>query len=309
MSETPIRDAFATVRRTFSLVGAEIAWRWAFGAAVWVLIFLACFTWLDALPVTKTDELLLGSGSPPLMGRAIDHIFHGSAAILIRAFALLVPALMVLWAIAASVGRAAILRTLRPELRVRWRTLLAVNFLRAVAALAGVVGVIAAFVVFSRLASPAPPAAPRPNAALGLWFVIMLATGVCWGLVNWFLLPAPVFAVREGRVADALVATGRNFRDYTGKWFWIATAFGLMHLTALVAVSTVGPFVLAVAGAGPRWFSLLTFTAITLVYFAVVDALQVTRIVAHVALAPEVPTVPRPTVIDETNAEPAVAAR
>lgn len=290
MTQTPIRDAFATVRRTFSLVGAEIAWRWAFGAAAWVLGFLAFYTWLDTLPVSRADQFLLGSGSPPLMSRALQHIFAGSGAILLRGFAVLLPALLVLWTIAASVGRAAILRTLVPHLRVRWRALLAVNFLRAAAALAGVLGVVAAFVIFSRVANPAPPAVGRPNAALLLWFTIIFVVSTSWGWVNWFLLPAPIFAVDERRVSDALTATFRNFRDYTSKWFWIATAFGLMHVTALFAVSAVGPFVLAIASAGPRWLSWLAFIVLTLLYFATVAALQVTRFVAHVTLVPEFPT-------------------
>src|SRR5205807_2210976 len=154
MTNAPIRDAFAIVRRASSLWLAEIAWRWGFGAAALALSFLTLWKWLDSLRVSNLDRVLLGSGSPWLMSEAINHIFAGSGALLLRASAVLLPGILVLWTVAAAAGRAATLRTLMPGGVVRWRLLLGVNFLRAIVALAAIVGMLAAMIVFVRVALP-----------------------------------------------------------------------------------------------------------------------------------------------------------
>lgn len=285
MTSTPIRDAFTTLRRAPSLWFAEIAWRWAFGAATLVLAFLALWTWLDSLPVSRVDQVLLGSGSAPLIGRALNHIFNGSAARLVRAFAVLVPGMVLLWTVAAASGRAAILRTLMLESRAHWRSLLVVSFLRAMTAVAAGVSVLAAFIAFVRVATPVPPAEGRPGAAWLIFLTLIFFIATCWSLLNWFLAVAPIYAVRSRRLSDALSATLTNFRDHTGKWFWIGTAFGLIHLALFLAFSAIGPMPLALAEVVPRWFTLLALLAITLLYFALVDAIHVLRLISYVAIA------------------------
>lgn len=285
MTSTPIRDAFTTLRRAPSLWFAEIAWRWAFGAATLVLAFLALWTWLDSLPVSRVDQVLLGSGSAPLIGRALKHIFNGSAARLVRAFAVLVPGMVLLWTVAAASGRAAILRTLMLESRAHWRSLLVVSFLRAMTAVAAGVSVLAAFIAFVRVATPVPPAEGRPGAAWLIFLTLIFFIATCWSLLNWFLAVAPIYAVRSRRLSDALSATLTNFRDHTGKWFWIGTAFGLIHLALFLAFSAIGPMPLALAEVVPRWFTLLALLAITLLYFALVDAIHVLRLISYVAIA------------------------
>lgn len=287
MSQSPIHDAFAAVRRAPLLWFAEIAWRWAFGAAASVLAFLALWTWLDSLPVSRVDQILLASGSPQLMGRAISHIFAGSMGRFLRACAVLAPGLILLWTVAAAVGRAAILRTLMPEARADWRSLLAVSFLRAMTAVAATVGMIAAFIAFARVATPVPPAEGRPGAAWLIFLVLIFAIATCWSLLNWFFAVAPIYAVGSRRLSDTLSATLTNFRERTGKWFWIGTAFGLIHLALFIVFSGIGPMPLTMADVVPRWFTLLALLVITLVYFALVDAVHVLRLIAYVSIAPQ----------------------
>ena len=285
MSATPIRDAFATVRNAPSLWLAEVAWRWAFAAAACALAFLALWTWLDSLPVSRADQFLLGSGSPALIARAVSHIFAGSATLLLRGAAVLLPGCVLLWTVAVAAGRAAILRTLMPDTHVHWRSLLAVSFLRAMVGVAAGVGVVAALIAFARISAPAPPAQGRPNAALALFFVLIVAICICWSFLNWFLGVAPIYAVRSRGLGKTLTATFVNFRENTGKWFWIGSAFGLLHLAVFFVFSAVGPLPLTIADMVPRWFTLLVLVAITLVYFALADAIQVLRLVAYLAIA------------------------
>jgi len=58
---------------------AEVAWRWSFGAAAFVLIGLGVLEFLDSLPVSPTDMLMLRTGHPLLIAQAIAHIFRETA--------------------------------------------------------------------------------------------------------------------------------------------------------------------------------------------------------------------------------------
>src|SRR5215831_12272876 len=99
---SPTTEGFRAIfrRPTFSL--AEIAWRWSFGAAVVALCTLSFFAYLDTLPVSGTDFLLLRTRHPVLVSHALSHILRGSAARFVVAAALLSTALAVLWILLAS---------------------------------------------------------------------------------------------------------------------------------------------------------------------------------------------------------------
>ncbi len=58
---------------------AEIAWRWSFGAAAGVLLVFSFFEYLDTLPVSNGDLLLLRTRQPLLISRAVLDIFRGSS--------------------------------------------------------------------------------------------------------------------------------------------------------------------------------------------------------------------------------------
>jgi hypothetical protein len=262
-----------------------MAWRWAFGAAAWMLVLLALWIWLDSLPVSRADQFLLGSGAPALIGRAITHIFAGTTARLLRAFAVLLPGFVLLWTVSAATGRAAILRTLVPESPLSWRTLLAVSFLRAMIAVAATIGIVAACIAFVRVSAPAPPAEGRPDAALALFFTLIFTVFICWSVVNWFLAIAPIYAIRSRGLGQTLSATLANFRENTGKWFWVGGMFGFIHLGLFVVFSGIATMPLGVASVVPRLFTLLAIAVITLAYFALADAVHVLRFVAYLAMA------------------------
>jgi hypothetical protein len=288
MTNAPIRDSFAIVRRAPSLWLAEIAWRWGFGASALALTFLTLWNWLDSLRVSNLDRVLLGSGSPWLMSEAINHIFAGTGVLLLRASAVLLPGFIVLWTLAAAIGRAATLRTVMPDAKVRWRSLIGVSFLRAMVAVAATVGTLATLIVFVRLALPGPTVEGRPGAAWLLLTILTFVIGTCWSFVNWFLSVAPIYAMRASRLSAALDMTMTNFREHTGQWFRIASLFGLMHFGLFFFFSGVGPMPLMFVGTAPRWFVIFAIVALTLVYFALVDGIAVARLVAYVRIAEDV---------------------
>ncbi|MCU1301112.1 MAG: hypothetical protein JWQ87_1396 [Candidatus Sulfotelmatobacter sp.] len=118
---SPTLEGFRAAFRCPSVTFAEIAWRWTVGAVASALFLFSLFEFLNTLPVTHGDATLLGTGQPLLVGKAISHIFHGSLNRAVFATLLGCLALVLLWIIAASIGRAATVRALLDYFRNSFR--------------------------------------------------------------------------------------------------------------------------------------------------------------------------------------------
>ena len=116
---SPTLEGFRTMLRRPSLSLAEIMWRFSFGAATCVLFGLATIAYLDTLPITGGDLLLLRTGHPLLVAQAITHIFHGNALRFVIATVIMFSALAIFWILVASLGRAATLGPLLAHIRER----------------------------------------------------------------------------------------------------------------------------------------------------------------------------------------------
>jgi hypothetical protein len=116
---SPTFEGFRTVFRRPSLSLAEIIWRFSFGATTCVLFGLATIAYLDTLPVTGGDLLLLKTGHPLLVAQAVAHIFHGSVLRFVVATVIMFSALAIFWILVASLGRAATLGPLLAHIRER----------------------------------------------------------------------------------------------------------------------------------------------------------------------------------------------
>src|SRR5689334_10285863 len=115
-SGSVLRDNLKRVQNEPSILVIEVAWRWLFGAAALALLAFAFVRLQHAVIINSEEEELLSSMSPMLMGQAMATIMARALPIAARLAAMIVPALLILWVIAASVGRAAVLtRLLGPE--------------------------------------------------------------------------------------------------------------------------------------------------------------------------------------------------
>src|SRR5271154_2788882 len=94
---SPTLEGFKAIFRQPSFGLAEIAWRWSLGFAGVSLLGLAFIEYLDTLPVTTEDSFLLRTGQPVLIGRAFQHILHGSGLRLAEAGGVLGMAFAVAW--------------------------------------------------------------------------------------------------------------------------------------------------------------------------------------------------------------------
>lgn len=297
---SPTLEGFRAAFRRPALTFAEVAWRWTIGATTAALFIFYCIEYLDSLPVTNADSVLLSTRQPALVGKAIAHILRGSLNRAILAALLAALSLSLLWIIAASMGRLATVRALLAYFRRDVdcsvpakisgaekprpiRALIDLRFLRAAVVLA----MILAFGGAAILASFASTNAnPRPG--LGFVLFVPLAGLICmagWAL-NWCLSLAGIFAVRDGEDAlAALSAAVTVTRERPASVFAVSTWTGLAHLVAFSIATTAVSLPLALIRVAPSRLVIAGIILVTLAYFAVVDWLYIARLAGYVRIA------------------------
>src|SRR2546426_3815093 len=109
---SPTLEGFRAALCCPALTLVEITWRWTVGATSCALAGVGLIEYLDTLPVSKGDLLLLRTRHPILVGQAIEHIIRGSLSRAMITALMGAMGLTVLWVLAASIGRAATIRAL-----------------------------------------------------------------------------------------------------------------------------------------------------------------------------------------------------
>ena len=327
MKRSPTLEGFRAILRRPSFGLAEIAWRWSFGAAAGLLIAFSFFEYLDTLPVSKGDLLLLRTGQPVLISRAIVHVFHGSAFRVIETGVVLLLALGAAWIVVASLARAATMKALLAYFREidvsaserkkekiwRLRSLFALNFFRLGTTLAAIVGCWAAILLAGAASRPANPA---PGSALLVMLTITMLVGFAWSTLNWILSLSAILVVANGEHTFGAIAAAVNLcRNRSGAIFAVGTWFGLAHLTAFALATSVVAFPLAFAAVLPAGVVLGGVLVVTLLYFAISDFLYIGRLAAYVAILelPDTPVsveaAPTPLLHGGTPLDPTVESR
>jgi hypothetical protein len=281
---SPTLEGFKAIFRWPSLGLAEIAWRWSLGFAGIGLLLLGFVEYLDTLPVSTEDMFLLRTHHPAVMGRALEHILHGSALRLLEAGILLGLAFATAWVVAASLGRVATLGAMleyfstqasvrKPGERWRMRSLVGLNTLRASATLAAVVGCCGAILLGGMVSSDKDPS---PGSAVLIFFAVAILAMSAWLCVNWFLSVASVFVVSDSHgTFGALAATADLCRRQLGPILAVSFWFGLAHCVAFFVACSVVAFPVAFVEMLPGAVVLGGVLLVSLIYFAVSDFLYI----------------------------------
>ena len=300
---SPTLEGFRAAFRRPALIFAEISWRWTVGAVAGTLFVFSFIEYLNTLPVSRGDKALLGTRQPLLIGKAISHIFHGSLNRAVFAVLLGAAALVVLWIIAASIGRMATVRALLEYFErdvasnvsteaVSTRPigpLFALNFLRAAVALGAVLALVGA-AILAGLASPDKN--PRPGVAFILFLPCAALICMAWPALNWLLSLASIFAVRDSEDAlGALSAAVTLCRECMGAVSAVGAWTGMAHLTAFSIMGTAVSLPMAFIQVAPGRLVLAVIILIALAYFAIVDWLYMARLAGYVYIA-QMPDVP-----------------
>lgn len=304
---SPTVEGFRAAFRRPAVSLAEVLWRWTVGATAILLFLFGTFEYLSTLPVTGGDILFLRTKQPILVAKAIAHIFRGSWNRGVAAALLAALALMLLWMIAASLGRMATVGSLLDYFRrgasfansgstekqrsVVFRSLFRLSFLRIVVAVAAIfsfvgAGVLASYVSFGS----------QLDAGFTFLVFLFIAAFVClaWWVLNWFLLLAAVLEVREsgdalGSISAAVVLCRERTIAVFAVSFWTA----LTHLAAFVMATSVVFLPLALVGTISWRVIALVTVLFTLIYFVIADWIHIARLAGYVCIA-EMPEIPEP---------------
>ena len=298
-----------------SLGLAEIYWRWSLGFAAGILLFFSFVEYLDTLPVSDADLLLLRSHQPFLISHAILHIFSGSGPRLVAAGLVLIFAMTLAWIGTASFGRGATLKGLvdyfgedkiqsaRPNFSAgegarQFRSLAGLNFFRVGVTLAALVSCVGGLLLAGFASSTADPS---PGSATLIFLSMVMLVWLAWAMLNWFLSLAAIFVVAEGRDAFGAVASAVDFcRARTGSVLAAGTWFEVAHVVVFVVASSVVAIPLAFSGVLPAGVILGGVLLVALLYFAIVDFLYVGRLAAYVAVL----SFPKQSLVSQTVQSP-----
>jgi hypothetical protein len=336
MPISPTTEGFRAAFRRPSLTLAEIMWRWTVGATAASVLTFGLFEYLRTLPVTNGELLFLRTRHPYLVEEAIAHILRGSGSRAVIAGLLAALLLTMLWMVAASVGRIATVRGLLEYFRrdsvcsvsvvgapdggisdssisnggerdaasnvppnnvwMPLTALLRLNFLRVIVTVAALVGFVGAGIL-AGFASPASN--PRPGIAFLLFLPLVALVCFLWGVLNWILSLAGMFAVRDGEDAMGAITSAVTFcRERTGAVFAVSTWSGMARLVSFVAAGTVASMPVGFAGIVAWRLVVAVMIVVTVAYFAVTDWLYMARLAGYVCIAetPEALLAPLPPV-------------
>jgi hypothetical protein len=309
-SSSPTLQGFRVMFHKPSLGLAEISWRWSLGFATALLLFFAFVEYLDTLPVTDADLLLLRSRQPFLIAHAIVHIFSGSAPRVVAASLVLIFTMGLAWIGTASFGRAATLKGLMDyfgENKIQstinssgrqgtrqLRSLVGLNFFRVGVTLASLVGCVGGLLLAGFASSKADPS---PGIATLIFLTMAMLVWLAWIVLNWFLSIAAIFVVAEGCDTFGAVASAVDFcRARLGSVLAAGTWFEIAHVVVFVVASSVIAIPLSFSGVLPAGVILGGVLLVALLYFAVVDFLYVGRLAAYLAVL----SIPEQSLVSQT---------
>ncbi len=290
-------EGFRLVVRNPAILLAELAWRWAFGAAALVLIAVSVYEVERAVTITPADELLLASLQPMLMAEAWAHILRQTYPLLARVSAVLLPCLTAMWIAAATIGRGLTTRRMVERLaterqaggevgRVRWGALVALHAFRAAVGLAVALGYIGSALLASRFVkTDEATGVPNVQVALMVFLFVFALVLIVAAAINWVLVLAPVFAVRDGRRTwDSLREALRMFRTRGSEFTSTATMNGFLRFVAACAATVLGLFPFTMVGVVPVAVVWAGVVLVTLAYFLVSDWLLLARLAAYLVI-------------------------
>jgi hypothetical protein len=297
-----LRDAMADARATQgfvhtlsrcrarpSLTLLEIAWRWAIGIPVLVVLYfegtriLAATTFagtgIDS--ITFTDPM----GAVVALSNAIDRLWQPVMSVAVW----LGPLLALAWVVVSSVGRTMVLRRMTTlPANARTGTVMLLQMVR-ILALGGSLAVwFSALRLASRRAIWAPLlAGGEPNLVLYFAIAIVASLGLftLWGVVSWIFAAAPLLASLEGLGFAASLRAAATRRELRGPMVEINLVMGIVKIAlvvlAMVFSATPLPFENVATPTFMHWW----YAAVTVWFFVASDFFHVARLMQYVDYA------------------------
>lgn len=279
----PITQGLRAVTRDPAIFLVEVLWRWSFALLACLLVFAVGLMLLGPLHIGHAWDAAWRSRDPKRLGYLILNILLllGTKAIVA---AIAVPiAIALLWGILSALGRFVTVKRLRAGLTsLRFRSILALQLLRAFLSWFSIVLLIAATFGAALIASRGP----RPDPLL--YYLMMMPSVVLissfWLVFNWYLSLAAIFGREDQRFRGAFRQARQSIRlqrsDFAGTGF----VFLLFRTVALLVAVAICGLTSGMAGSSPQGYFVL-LVVVSLAYFAVADFLYMSRMAAYLALA------------------------
>ncbi len=276
---------------------------------MWAVILYILLRSLGHVRITDAEIRVIRAFDPYSTAYVLLRIVNAIVPVVLRVSAYALFPMILLWIAAATVGRGATLKALLGDgTAIRWNALAGVNVLRVLALLLAALAFVGSSVLVGRLFRGQPDLI---GVAILLSLGIDLLIGCVWSMLNWFLTLAPIFIVRDGvGIFDAFSASLGLFHERSGPYMGVAVLLGLVRLALIVIVSVASIIPLGMIGNFPARGIIAVSVVLALVYWVLMDAVQIWRIAAYVSLAqyePEPPVMERP-VLDPVVPGPDVNA-
>jgi len=278
----PIIQGFRAARRDPALFLLEILWRWSFAAIALLLLFCAGLLLLNRAKLDDLARAVL-SMNPLMIGRKVlgTWLFLGAKAIVAVAAVPFVIAQVWTW-LAAPTRRITVSR-LRSTAPLRFRSILALQMLRAFAfwiayvLLTGAVGLAIHFATKSKT---------DPSIFYGVAVPAAVVIIVIWLILNWYLNMAIIFGQKGQSFWDAFRQARQTVRQQRSDFAGTAFVFLLFRLVALLIAVAICGLNSKMAGTEPLTYFILLLVVI-LAYSIVSCYLYIARTAAYLALAAE----------------------
>jgi hypothetical protein len=281
----PVNESLRAVWRDPGLLLIEIVWRWSFGAAAFLLLFVGVMRLLGSIHVSETDAAAWRSNSPTVMAQALANMLLDSGPKMAAMAARVLPAITLLWIGLAAAGRTLALNRLGRG-TVSFRNILALHSARALLVWVGAASLTAATLFAAGVSMEGAETNYFLYYALVFWSVVLI--GGLWAMGNWYLSLAPLCSLQTGAgLLKSTLQAVRLGKAQTGDLGGISLIFGILRLIALAIAFVLCVLPSGLMGTWPRSYTTWV-VAVSLAYFAVADFLYLARMTAYLmAASPE----------------------
>jgi hypothetical protein len=272
------------------------------------LLIWAGLVFLKSVEVSRSNQFLLSTLNPELMSYALREIFRNQWGVLARVGLTLGVGLSLLWIVTASLARAATTRVLlehaaseygeERETRSNVRAVAAIQVLRVGLLWCGFAAYVLAAIVADKLTRNNNQA--HIAAFLLLFLTMILVAAVVLSFLNWILLLAPIYAVRDHvGFFEATLAAWRLSRDRASSLAGLNLAHAGIRLVWFVVMTGLAFAPLGFLRIAPRLLIYGSIVLVSLAYFIVADMLFVARYGGYIDIAerelhPELPIATAP---------------
>ncbi len=269
------------------LTALEVLWRWVFGIPALVVLW---FEWEGIVRATPVDwgalqrvSMFDPMGSAAALAKALDVLLPA----VMRVALWLGPLMVLVWVVMSSVGRAAVMRRVDGNLRVRLGTLMVLQLLRVAALLAcfalwfrGMEGA-AEWMVTSPMA-----AGGEPN-LVGYFAMAVVGTlgfFMAWAVVSWALSVAPLLSMLRGLGVVGSLRAAFRVGELKSKLVEINLVMGIVKIALIVLAMVFSATPLPFESVTTAEFLRVWWAFVTVLYFVASDFFHVARQVAYLEL-------------------------